>query len=98
MQVVAEAFGGVCQFAQGPCHPAHGQRHEHLPYHQTELHHATPIYEELPGWKTDITGCRTYRDLPMEARDYIEFIEEHTGVAVGWISVGPERSQLISRS
>ena len=75
-----------------------GETYDEFPRQQRVLYDCVPIYEELPGWKTDITGCRTYRDLPMEARDYIEFIEEHTGVAVGWISVGPERSQLISRS
>ena len=74
-----------------------GRRYTTMPGQQTAIHHATPIYEELPGWKTDITGCRNYKDLPREAKDYIEFIEEHAGVPVSIIAVGPDRKQTIMR-
>jgi adenylosuccinate synthase len=43
----------------------------------------------------DITGVRTYTDLPGEARAYIEYIQEVVSAPIGWVSVGPERSQLI---
>ncbi len=74
-----------------------GEEYDEFPRQQRVLYECVPVYEELPGWKTDITGCRSWGDLPIEARNYIEFIEESTGVPVGWISVGPERSQLITR-
>jgi len=74
-----------------------GKRYTTMPGQQTAIHHATPIYEELPGWKTDITGCRNYKDLPREAKDYIEFIEDHAGVPVSIIAVGPDREQTIMR-
>lgn len=74
-----------------------GKRYTTMPGQQTAIHHATPIYEELPGWKTDITDCRSYKDLPREAKDYIEFIEEHAGVPVSIIAVGPDREQTIMR-
>lgn len=74
-----------------------GERYDHFPRQQRVLYNCTPIYEEFPGWKVDITGCRAFEDLPKEAQDYIEYIEESAGVPVGWISVGPERQQLISR-
>ena len=45
-----------------------GERHEHLPYHQTELHTAMPVYEELPGWKTDLTGATEARRAPASRR------------------------------
>ena len=49
-----------------------GHRYNELPCHQTVFHHAKPIYEELPGWKSDITACRTFEELPKKARDYID--------------------------
>ncbi len=58
---------------------------------------ATPIYEILPGWKTDISGVRDYKDLPDNAREYIRCIEKVTGVPVGWISVGPRREELFRK-
>ena len=61
------------------------------------LYNCTPVYEELPGWKVDITGVTEYHDLPKEAQRYIELIEARAGVPVRWVSVGPERSQLITR-
>ncbi len=56
-----------------------------------------PIYREFKGWKTDITGCRTYEELPQELKDYITFIEEETGIPVGVVSVGPNRDETIIR-
>ncbi|MDR0347845.1 MAG: adenylosuccinate synthase [Coriobacteriales bacterium] len=74
-----------------------GRRYTTVPGSQTAFHHATPIYEELPGWQSDITGCRTYYELPREARDYIDYIEMLAGVPVAIIAVGPERTQTIMR-
>jgi len=74
-----------------------GKRYNDLPCHQTAFHHAKPIYEELPGWKTDITHCRTFEELPKEARDYITFIEDLAEVPVAMIAVGPSREQTIMR-
>jgi adenylosuccinate synthase len=74
-----------------------GRRYSELPCHQTAFHHATPIYEEMPGWNSDITGCRTFEDLPEEAREYIAFLEELADVPVSIIAVGPEREQTILR-
>ncbi len=72
-----------------------GERHTEFPPQQSVLYHCEPEYVELEGWKTDITGVRSYGDLPASARAYIEYIQESVGVPIGWISVGPERSQLI---
>jgi len=68
-----------------------------LPCHQTILHKCKPQYIELEGWKEDITGIKSYEGLPMQARKYIEKIEELLKVPVSMISVGPERSQIILR-
>ena len=75
-----------------------GVRYDYFPMQQSVLHHAKPIYVELPGWKDeDITGCRTYEELPENTRKYIEYLEEVCGVPMSIISVGPDRDQTIIR-
>ena len=61
----------------------------------SKLSRYKPVYIELPGWKEDISQVKTYDDLPENAKNYIKKIEEITGVPVGVISVGPDRSQTI---
>ncbi|MFL6031484.1 MAG: adenylosuccinate synthase [Rubrobacteraceae bacterium] len=72
-----------------------GQRFEGYPMHQTALHHARPVYKELPGWRDDITGCRMRGDLPEAAQDFVGFVEAEVGAPLCMISVGPERDQAI---
>ena len=54
-----------------------------------------PVYETWPGWRTDTSGCRTWDDLPPEARAYLRRIEELSGAPIHFVSVGPERSQMV---
>ncbi|MDW3220048.1 MAG: adenylosuccinate synthase [Acidimicrobiales bacterium] len=75
----------------------HGTRVEQMPYHQSELHAATPIYEELPGWQTDISGVTSPDDLPANAADYIAFLEAQVGVPIRLVGVGPGREQFLDR-
>lgn len=58
---------------------------------------AKPVYETMPGFSQDITGARTFDELPDEAKAYIKRIEEFVGVRVGIVSVGPDREQTIIR-
>jgi adenylosuccinate synthase len=74
---------------------AEGAVFDHFPYHQSVLHHATPEYEEMPGWEEDLSECRSEADLPAAAREYIEMISDATGVPVALVSVGPARDQVI---
>ena len=62
-----------------------------------DLFHVTPIYETLPGWQEDITGVRHFDDLPENAREYVLRIEQLIECDINYISVGPERSQLMVR-
>jgi adenylosuccinate synthase len=55
------------------------------------------VYEKLKGWDADITGLRSFDALPVEARQYIKFIEQACAAPVKWISVGPERQAMIRR-
>ncbi|WP_066934548.1 adenylosuccinate synthase [Microtetraspora fusca] len=72
-----------------------GVRHEEIPMTQTEFHHAKPIYEELPGWQEDITGAKTFEDLPPKAQDYVKALEEMSGAPISAIGVGPGRTQTL---
>ncbi|MDF1812835.1 MAG: adenylosuccinate synthetase, partial [Verrucomicrobiales bacterium] len=62
-----------------------------------DFENAKPVLEVLPGWKTDTTACRSYNELPENARAYLDRIEKETGAPVGAIGVGPDRSQTILR-
>jgi adenylosuccinate synthase len=55
------------------------------------------VYECLPGWRASTLGISQYEGLPQQARDYITYLENRTGVEVGCISTGPERNQTIVR-
>ena len=74
-----------------------GERFDEMPENQTDFHHATPVYEMLPGWKQDITGCRTFDELPENAQRYVEFVEQQIGARVSAIGVGPGRDEIIQR-
>jgi len=62
------------------------------------LEKARPIFEKHEGWRCDITGVRSFSDLPSQAKAYVRRIEEYVGFPVGWISVGPYREAVFRRS
>jgi adenylosuccinate synthase len=66
-----------------------------VPMSQTEFHHAVPVYRSLPGWTEDISGARSFAELPANAQSYVRFIEELAGVPVSVIGVGPARDQTV---
>ena len=72
-----------------------GVRHDEMPLTQSEFHHAVPIYETMPAWDEDITGCRTFDELPDKAKDYLNRLEELSGARISYIGVGPGRDQTI---
>ncbi len=74
-----------------------GETYRNFPPHQTIFHHAKPIYTEVPGWKDDLTQITDYADLPQAAKDYVNLLEEEAGVPITWVSVGPKRSQTLTR-
>ena len=56
-----------------------------------------PYYKVMDGWREDISECRTWDDLPENAKKYVEFIEEQIGMRIKYISVGKDRQDLIER-
>ena len=74
-----------------------GKRYTSVPEHQSVFASAVPVYEELPGWQEDISGCRSFDELPKNARNYVKFIENLAHAHVSFVSVGPDREQTIVR-
>ena len=74
-----------------------GTRMEEMPLDQVGFGNAVPVYEELPGWEEDITGCRTFEELPKNAQDYIARLEELSRCRIQSIGVGAGREATIVR-
>ncbi|HLY83209.1 MAG TPA: adenylosuccinate synthase [Acidimicrobiales bacterium] len=73
-----------------------GTRYRHLPYHQSVLHDVTPVYEELPGWQTDLSGATELHHLPAAAKDYVAFLADQAGTPIRLVGVGPGREQFVA--
>ena len=72
-----------------------GKKCESLPAVSQDLRRVEPVYETLPGWKSETVGITDLRELPPKAREYINFLSNQIGVEIGLVSTGPERSQTI---
>jgi adenylosuccinate synthase len=72
-----------------------GERVTTLPAALRDSEAVTPVYEEMPGWRSDVSAIRKLGDLPTEARQYVRRIEQFLGAPIDMISVGPERNQVI---
>lgn len=73
-----------------------GLLHE-MPSTAKGLAEVVPVYECVPGWRSDTSGVRNWDDLPRAARAYLDFLENQVGVEVGCVSMGPERNQTLVR-
>jgi adenylosuccinate synthase len=76
----------------------HGEEVTEMPATYRALEAIEPVYERLPGWRTSTRGINRFDELPDEARAYLRFLEERTGVEVGGVSTGPERNETIIRA
>jgi adenylosuccinate synthase len=74
---------------------AGGQTWDDVPPNQTLFHEAEPVWEELPGWEAELDACRSFDDLPVEARSYVRAVEELGAVPVSVVGVGPAREQTL---
>jgi adenylosuccinate synthase len=72
-----------------------GQVIEYLPGDADTLSRVKPIYKEFKGWKGNLRGARSMSDLPVEAREYLDFMAEFTRTPVAIVSVGPDRAETI---
>ena len=72
-----------------------GEKLDFIPNQLSKVGRCTPVYEELPGWKQDTTKCRTYDELPENAKKYLQRMAELLDVKIGMISIGAKRDQSI---
>ncbi|MEV6342182.1 adenylosuccinate synthase [Actinoplanes sp. NPDC051851] len=90
-------YDGLDEIPVCVAYDVNGVRHEEMPINQTDFHHAKPIYETLPGWKQDISGCRKFEELPQQAQDFVHFVEQRIGARISIVGVGPGREAVIER-
>ena len=72
-----------------------GERLDSVPASIRKLERCVPVYEDFKGWNTPTTGCTSWDELPEQARKYVQYLEDLTGVKVSILSVGPQRSSTL---
>lgn len=73
-----------------------GEKTDDFPF-TAVIDKAKPVMTSMPGWGCDISGVRKYEDLPVEARNYVEYIEKQIGCHISYVSVGAKRDEIIYR-
>ena len=90
-----DVLGGWARIPVCVAYEVDGVLRDEMPMTQTEFHHAKPVYELFDGWREDISGCRTFDDLPTNAQSYLQALEQLSGAPVSAVGVGPGREQTI---
>jgi len=72
-----------------------GSETEHFPAHQSDFHHAEPVWETLPGWAQPLDEAASLDDLPASARDYVAFVASALGVPIELVGVGASRDRVL---
>jgi adenylosuccinate synthase len=90
-----DVLGGLDELKLCTSYRYRGQEMAYPPQEENGMAFVEPVYESMPGWSEDISGCRAYAELPKATRDYIERIEAILGIPVSIVSVGPDRDQTI---
>lgn len=93
-----DILSGLDELKLAVAYDIDGVTYEYPPVTNEELEQATAVYETLEGWQEDISGCRTFAELPEAARKYIQRVSELCDVPINVVSVGPERDQLVLNS
>ncbi|TIC80209.1 adenylosuccinate synthase [Nocardioides sp. GY 10127] len=88
-----DVLTGLEQVPVCVAYDVNGVRHDEMPVNQTDFHHAKPIFEYLPGWWEDISGARTFADLPENAQNYVKAVEKLSGARISAVGVGPARDE-----
>ncbi|MBI4893871.1 MAG: adenylosuccinate synthase [Acidobacteria bacterium] len=92
-----DVLDGIPSIKVCTAYNVNGQIVTDMPAENALMERIEPVYEELPGWPTPTSGITSYDQLPQQAKDYIAFLEQRTGVEVGCVSTGPERNQTMVR-
>ncbi len=92
-----DVLGGLDEIKIAVAYEYNGEKIDFPPQISNALDQVSPIYESMPGWNEDISNCKNWEDLPLNARNYVNKIEELIGVRAEFVSVGPDRNQTIRR-
>jgi len=92
-----DVLGGLPELNVCTAYQVDGKRLEAFPADPTLLPRVEPVLESLEPWPEDISGTRTFDDLPAAAKAYVERVEDLVGAPVRMISVGPDREETIRR-
>ena len=92
-----DILSGFEKLKIGVAYKKDGQVFNNLPFGPTELAGYEPVYEELDGWKEDVSAVRKWQDMPAAAKAYLAAISKVAGVPIRLISVGPEREQIVEK-
>ena len=90
-----DIFSGFDTIKIATAYELDGQKIDYYPASLKELDRCKPIYEELPAWKEDITGAKSWSDLPENAQKFLNRVSELVGIPLVTVSVGPDREQTI---
>jgi adenylosuccinate synthase len=91
-----DVLTGLAEIPVCVAYEVDGVRFDEMPVNQSDFHHATPIYENFPGWTEDISGARRFEDLPVNAQNYVRALESMSGARISAIGVGPARDEIIA--
>jgi len=73
-----------------------GSETEHFPAHQSDFHHARPVWEVLPGWQQPLDDASSRDDLPPAAREYVDFVSQALDVPIELVGVGAARERVLA--
>jgi adenylosuccinate synthase len=93
-----DVISGLDEIRVATAYQVDGKLTHDFPMTLDELQRAEPVYEAQPGWSEDVSGVRSYDDLPGDARRYVEYVERLVDVPAAFLSVGPDRDATIARS
>ena len=93
-----DILSGIGDLKLAVAYEIDGKQYQYPPVTNEQLKRATAVYETLDGWQEDISGCRTFDELPVAARQYIQRVSDLCDVPINAVSVGPEREQLVLKS
>lgn len=93
--MLLDVLGGLDKVKVCTRYLLNGKEIDYIPSNLLDYENCSPVYEELDGWKEDISSCKSFEELPLNCQKYIKKIEEVTKLPVSIISVGPDRNQTI---
>jgi adenylosuccinate synthase len=93
--MLLDVLSGLDELKVCTAYVLNGRQTRQFPSHVADLRNVEPVYESLPGWREEITNCRSFDSLPPQARAYVQRIGELCGCPIEMISVGPARTQTI---